>query len=70
MGLVPHATSYPSMKWFESCMTPSDIVYIGLRDVDAAEKKFIKDLGIKAYTVSSSREMPSINCPMISTKSS
>lgn len=43
--------SLPSFEYFEPCLKPSDIVYIGLRDVDKEEKKIIKDLGIKAFTV-------------------
>ena len=33
------------------CLDPSDIIYIALRDVDKYEKAFIRDLGIKAYTM-------------------
>ena len=52
MGLVKNASSYPSMQWFKPCITPKDIVYIGLRDLDQPERETIKKLGIKAYTVS------------------
>jgi arginase len=42
----------PTIKnWFQSCLSPKDIIYIGLRDVDQCEKHFIKQLGIKYYTV-------------------
>jgi arginase family enzyme len=51
-------------------MVPKDLVYIGLRDLDTPEKMLIRELGIKAYTVSASREIPTIKCSMISTKSS
>ena len=51
MNLVENASSYPSMKWFKPCLDPKDIVYIGLRDLDDAEKVVIKKFGIKAYTV-------------------
>ena len=51
MNLVENATSYPSMRWFKPCLNPRDIVYIGLRDLDDAEKVVIKKFGIKAYTV-------------------
>jgi arginase len=32
-------------------LQPEQIVYIGLRDVDPAERKWIKELGIKAFTM-------------------
>ena len=40
-------------EWLSSWprLDPSRIVYIGLRDVDLAEKHFIKDLGIKAFSM-------------------
>ena len=31
MGLVENASKYPSMNWFEACVKPEDICYIGLR---------------------------------------
>ena len=52
MNLVENANSYPSMKWFKPCLNPRDLVYIGLRDLDAAEKDVIKRLKIKAFSVS------------------
>jgi arginase len=52
MGLVEGAEKLPGFEWFRPCLKPSDIVYIGLRDLDKGEKKIIKKLGIKAYTVS------------------
>ena len=51
MGLVENAASYPSMQWFKPCITPKDVVYIGLRDLDEPEKQLIKTLGIKAFTM-------------------
>ncbi len=53
LGLVNDAHTYPGFSWFKPCVKPSDIVYIGLRDLDKGEKRIIKKLGIKAYTVSS-----------------
>ena len=50
-GLVEDAKKYPSMDWFESVLAPKDIVYIGLRDLDSFERRMIKKLGIKAYTM-------------------
>lgn len=45
MGHV-NTKSLPSFGWFEPCLDPKDIVYIGLRDLDQAEKDVIKKLGI------------------------
>ena len=50
LGLFNHL-QLPSFQWFQPCLKPSDIVYIGLRDLDAPEKVAIKQLGIKAYTM-------------------
>ena len=52
LGLVKNANQYPSMEWFKPCLNPRDIVYIGLRDLDNAEKRLLKELNIKAFTVS------------------
>lgn len=51
MGLVENASKYPSMNWFEACIKPEDICYIGLRDLDTPEKHLIKSLGIKAFSM-------------------
>ncbi|CCK67856.1 arginase KNAG_0A01670 [Huiozyma naganishii CBS 8797] len=40
-----------SLKWVPGDLKPEKIAYIGLRDVDDAEKKIIKDLGIKAFSM-------------------
>jgi hypothetical protein len=52
MGLVENANKLPGFQWFKPCMKPSDLVYIGLRDVDSDERRTIKNLGIKAFSVS------------------
>lgn len=52
MGLVENASSLPGFGWFKPCLAPQDLVYIGLRDLDPAEKVTIRRLGIKAFTVS------------------
>lgn len=46
-------TTIPGLSWMEGVpKLPSDsIVYIGLRDVDTAERRAIRALGIKAYTM-------------------
>ena len=43
--------SLPSFGWLKPCIGVSDIVYIGLRDLDDAEKEVIKGSGIKAFTM-------------------
>ena len=45
LGLVDHK-SLPAFDWFSPCLTPEDIVYIGLRDLDLAEKRVLKNIGI------------------------
>lgn len=44
-------TAPDSFKWVPGTLKPEKIVYIGLRDVDQAEKQIIKDLGIKAFSM-------------------
>lgn len=53
LGLVENANKLPGFQWFKPCVKPTDIVYIGLRDLDKGEKLAIKKLGIKAFTVRS-----------------
>jgi arginase len=52
LGLVDNVKNYPSMNWFDPCVNPKDVCYIGLRDLDSEEKKIVRKLGIKAFTVS------------------
>ena len=51
MDLVEDAKKYPSMDWFEPVLKAKDVVYIGLRDLDSFEKRMIKKMGIKAFTM-------------------
>eukprot|EP00602_Paraphysomonas_sp_CaronLab_P010999 CAMPEP_0185020966 /NCGR_PEP_ID=MMETSP1103-20130426/3615_1 /TAXON_ID=36769 /ORGANISM="Paraphysomonas bandaiensis, Strain Caron Lab Isolate" /LENGTH=295 /DNA_ID=CAMNT_0027552199 /DNA_START=156 /DNA_END=1043 /DNA_ORIENTATION=- len=51
LGLVDNVNSLPSFDYFKPCLDPTDIVYIGLRDVDDFEKDTIRRLGIKAYSM-------------------
>ena len=37
------------MAWLQPCLSPSDIVYIGLRDVEPQEVTTLHDLHIRAY---------------------
>lgn len=41
----------PFNKWLKPCLKPEDIVYIGLRDIDDAEKKILKENNIKTFTM-------------------
>ncbi|KAF9950077.1 Arginase, catabolizes arginine to ornithine and urea [Mortierella alpina] len=38
-------------NWVKPCLTPDRLVYIGLRDVDAGEKKILREHGIKAFSM-------------------
>lgn len=54
MGLVdPRAI--PGHEWLHSeevpRLQPEQLVYVGLRDLDEAERRMIPDLGIRAYTM-------------------
>ncbi len=51
LGLVKNVNELPNFEQYKPSLAPADIVYIGLRDVDTAEKRLIKKLGIKAYSV-------------------
>jgi len=42
--------SVKGFDWFEACLKPEDIVYIGLRDVDVKERALIRNANIKVYT--------------------
>jgi len=52
-GVSPDLSKMPGMEWLVDGprLKPDSIVYIGLRDVDAAERSIIRKLGIKAYTM-------------------
>ena len=50
LGLVKNVNELPNFEHYKPSLAPADIVYIGLRDVDTAEKRLIKKLGIKAYS--------------------
>ena len=51
MGLNGPENTPDALKWCPGSLKPSKIAYIGLRDVDAAEKKIIKDMGISAFSM-------------------
>ncbi|KAJ9099297.1 hypothetical protein QFC21_004178 [Naganishia friedmannii] len=41
----------PFNKWAKPCLSPNRIVYIGLRDVDPAEKRILRENNIKCFTM-------------------
>ncbi|KAI8333951.1 arginase [Chlamydoabsidia padenii] len=45
------STNHPSFQWVKSLVKPDRLTYIGLRDVDDAEKKILQDFGIKAFSM-------------------
>ncbi|KAJ4000496.1 Ureohydrolase [Lentinula boryana] len=47
----PSPSSQTPFAWIKPVLKPSSIVYIGLRDVDAGEKKVLKQNGIKAFSM-------------------
>jgi arginase len=54
--IPPDASSaVPGFEWLQSTfrnrLQPNQLVYVGLRDVDIAERKLITSLGIQAYTM-------------------
>ncbi len=49
LGLFP-LQKRPSWEWFHPCLNPSDIVYIGVRDLDWGEEKIMNNYGIRYYT--------------------
>jgi arginase len=54
--LVPDRRNIPGFEWLEEGSTvpflsPKSLVYVGLRDIDKAERQFIRQLGIKIFTM-------------------
>lgn len=50
LGLHKNDTASP-FAWIPSILKPNKIVYIGLRDVDAGEKRILKENGIMAFSM-------------------
>ncbi|KAJ1911820.1 Arginase, catabolizes arginine to ornithine and urea [Tieghemiomyces parasiticus] len=44
-------SAVPEFEWVKPCLTPDRLVYIGLRDVDIPERRIIKELGIRAFSM-------------------
>jgi arginase len=49
--LLGIGSKVPEFSWVKPALRKDRIVYIGLRDVDAGEKKILKETGIKAYSM-------------------
>lgn len=61
--LVPDRRAIPGFEWLEEkdkngggltsvpFLSPKSLVYVGLRDIDKAERQFIRQLGIKIFTM-------------------
>lgn len=48
-GLHNYNVGHPAFDWIQPRLTPNDVVYIGLRDVDPMERFILNKWGIKAY---------------------
>lgn len=48
MGLGQQVEEF---AWVKSQLKPENLVYIGLRDVDAGEKKILRENNIKAFSM-------------------
>ena len=53
--LVPDRRAIPGFEWMDEgikpFLSPNSLVYVGLRDIDKMERQYIKELGIKAFTM-------------------
>ena len=54
--LIPDRSIIPGLEWLEEgksppFLSPDSLVYVGLRDIDKAERQFIRQLGIKCFTM-------------------
>ena len=48
---LPGTEKVPELNWVPKCINADSLVYIGLRDVDAGERKLLKDHKIKAFSM-------------------
>lgn len=60
LGLEPNLRGV-GVTNVSNALLPSNIVYVGARDIDAAEYDIINNLGIKVYTSSDIHEMGAMN---------
>ncbi|KIY43908.1 arginase [Fistulina hepatica ATCC 64428] len=49
--LLGIGSKLPEYAWVKPLLKPERLVYIGLRDVDAGEKRILRDCGIKAFSM-------------------
>ncbi|KAF8891179.1 arginase [Infundibulicybe gibba] len=49
--LLGIGTKVPEFSWVQPLLKPERIVYIGLRDVDAGEKRILRENNIKAFSM-------------------
>ena len=49
--LLGITSTIPEYEWIKPVLKPSRLVYIGLRDVDAAEKRILRENGIRAFSM-------------------
>jgi arginase len=49
--LLGLGSKIPEFAWVKPALKPERIVYIGLRDVDAGEKRILKENNIKAFSM-------------------
>jgi arginase len=49
--LLGIGTKFDEFSWCKPLLKPERIVYIGLRDVDAGEKRLLKEQNIKAFSM-------------------
>ncbi|KAJ7379941.1 Amino-acid acetyltransferase, mitochondrial [Desmophyllum pertusum] len=48
---IPEFQSLPGYEWCSPCLSPEDVAYIGLRDVEPQEREICEKLGIASYTI-------------------
>ncbi|OXB67011.1 hypothetical protein ASZ78_010271 [Callipepla squamata] len=51
VGLASQVPQLPGFSWLKPCLSASDIVYIGLRDVDPAEYYILKNYDIQYFSM-------------------
>jgi arginase len=49
--LLGIGSKIPGFEWVKPVLKPERLVYIGLRDVDAGEKRILKENKIKAFSM-------------------
>ncbi|XP_076464090.1 arginase-1-like [Babylonia areolata] len=46
-----YSPTLPGFEWCKPCLSVKDMVYIGLRDVDEAERAFMSQIGIASFSM-------------------